>query len=227
MAKLDDPHHRHDKYFKRAREQGFAARSVFKLEEIDRKLRLIRPGHRVLDLGCRPGSWMQYAVDGRRAQGRGGRDRSRSAAGADRRHARAGGRSLSRPPTPSCSVTCPPSTSCSPTWRPTPPACADRPGALGGAVRGGAGARRALAGARRRIRRQDLPGPGFPGLAPAHDQALPRGAHHQARQLARAEHRDLPGGARVRVSTEPGPGEDGRNGHADRNFRWATTPVLG
>ncbi len=62
MAKLDDPHHRHDKYFKRAREQGFAARSVFKLEEIDRKLRLIRPGHRVLDLGCRPGSWMQYAV---------------------------------------------------------------------------------------------------------------------------------------------------------------------
>src|SRR5438270_6873132 len=62
MAKLDDPHHRHDKYFKRAREQGFAARSVFKLEEIDRKLRLLRPGYRVLDLGCRPGSWMQYAL---------------------------------------------------------------------------------------------------------------------------------------------------------------------
>ena len=63
MAKLNDPRHRHDKYFKRAREQGFAARSVFKLEEIDRKLRLIRPGDRVLDLGCRPGSWMQYAVN--------------------------------------------------------------------------------------------------------------------------------------------------------------------
>jgi 23S rRNA (uridine2552-2'-O)-methyltransferase len=62
MAKLNDPRHRHDKYFKRAREQGFAARSVFKLEEIDRKLRLIRPGGRVLDLGCRPGSWMQYAL---------------------------------------------------------------------------------------------------------------------------------------------------------------------
>ena len=62
MSKLRDPHHRHDKYFKKAREQGFAARSVFKLEEIDRKLRLIRPGDRVLDLGCRPGSWMQYAV---------------------------------------------------------------------------------------------------------------------------------------------------------------------
>ncbi|HET6149573.1 MAG TPA: RlmE family RNA methyltransferase [Polyangia bacterium] len=62
MSKLRDPHHRHDRYFKQARAQGFAARSVFKLEEIDRKLRLLRAGHRVLDLGCRPGSWMQYAV---------------------------------------------------------------------------------------------------------------------------------------------------------------------
>jgi 23S rRNA (uridine2552-2'-O)-methyltransferase len=62
MSKLNDPRHRHDKYFKKAREQGFAARSVFKLEEIDRKLKLLRTGDRVLDLGCRPGSWMQYAV---------------------------------------------------------------------------------------------------------------------------------------------------------------------
>ena len=62
MSKLGDPRHRHDKYFKQARAQGFAARSVFKLEEIDRKLRMLRPGHRVLDLGCRPGSWLQYAV---------------------------------------------------------------------------------------------------------------------------------------------------------------------
>jgi len=62
MSKLRDPQHRHDRYFKQARAQGFAARSVFKLEEIDRKLRLLRAGDRVLDLGCRPGSWMQYAV---------------------------------------------------------------------------------------------------------------------------------------------------------------------
>jgi len=38
------------------------ARSVYKLEEIDRRLRLLRPGDRVLDLGCRPGSWLQYAI---------------------------------------------------------------------------------------------------------------------------------------------------------------------
>ncbi len=51
----------HDVFHKRAKQQGFAARSVFKLEEIDKKYRLLRPGSRVLDLGCRPGSWLQYA----------------------------------------------------------------------------------------------------------------------------------------------------------------------
>jgi 23S rRNA (uridine2552-2'-O)-methyltransferase len=62
VSKLRDPHHRHDAFFKKARGAGFAARSVFKLEEIDRKMRLLRAGYRVLDLGCRPGSWMQYAL---------------------------------------------------------------------------------------------------------------------------------------------------------------------
>jgi 23S rRNA (uridine2552-2'-O)-methyltransferase len=62
MGKLGDPRHRHDAFFKKARDAGFAARSVYKLEEIDRKLRLLRAGDRVLDLGCRPGSWMQYAL---------------------------------------------------------------------------------------------------------------------------------------------------------------------
>ena len=59
---LRDRKHRHDQFFKRARSEGFAARSVYKLEEIDKRLRLLRPGYRVLDLGCRPGSWMQYAL---------------------------------------------------------------------------------------------------------------------------------------------------------------------
>jgi 23S rRNA (uridine2552-2'-O)-methyltransferase len=58
---LRDRKHRHDKFFQRARSEGFAARSVYKLEEIDKRLRLLRAGDRVLDLGCRPGSWMQYA----------------------------------------------------------------------------------------------------------------------------------------------------------------------
>jgi 23S rRNA (uridine2552-2'-O)-methyltransferase len=61
LSRLRDPHHRHDAFFRKARGAGFAARSVYKLEEIDRRVRLLRGGDRVLDLGCRPGSWMQYA----------------------------------------------------------------------------------------------------------------------------------------------------------------------
>ena len=58
-----------DHYFRRAKKEGYSARSVYKLEEIDRRVRLFRPGQRVLDLGCNPGSWLQYCA---RAVGRRG-----------------------------------------------------------------------------------------------------------------------------------------------------------
>jgi 23S rRNA (uridine2552-2'-O)-methyltransferase len=61
LSKLRDRSHRHDVFHRRAKQQGFVARSVFKLEEIDKKFRLMRRGGRILDLGCRPGSWLQYA----------------------------------------------------------------------------------------------------------------------------------------------------------------------
>jgi len=61
-SKLSDRDKRHDTFFKRARQEGYAARSVFKLEEIDRRHHLFKKGARVLDLGCRPGSWLQYAA---------------------------------------------------------------------------------------------------------------------------------------------------------------------
>ena len=51
-----------DHYFKRAKKEGFPARSVYKLDEIDRRVRLLRPGQRVLDLGCHPGSWLLYCA---------------------------------------------------------------------------------------------------------------------------------------------------------------------
>lgn len=69
MSKLRDRSHRHDVFHRRAKQQGFVARSVFKLEEIDHKYRLLRPGGRILDLGCRPGSWLQYAAGVVGAQG--------------------------------------------------------------------------------------------------------------------------------------------------------------
>jgi 23S rRNA (uridine2552-2'-O)-methyltransferase len=60
-TKLADRGARHDAAYRRAKHEGFAARAVYKLEELDRRFRLLGPGRRVLDLGCWPGSWMQYA----------------------------------------------------------------------------------------------------------------------------------------------------------------------
>lgn len=62
MGQLRDRKHRHDSFFRKARNEGFAARAVYKLEDIDKRVHLFHAGARVLDLGCRPGSWMQYAV---------------------------------------------------------------------------------------------------------------------------------------------------------------------
>jgi 23S rRNA (uridine2552-2'-O)-methyltransferase len=59
---LGDKEVRKDRFHQQAKKQGFRARSVFKLEEIDQKFDLFRPGGRVLDLGCAPGSWLQYAA---------------------------------------------------------------------------------------------------------------------------------------------------------------------
>jgi len=52
-----------DKYFKKAKKDGFVARSVYKLEEIDARHQLLKPGDRVVDFGCSPGSWLQYIGD--------------------------------------------------------------------------------------------------------------------------------------------------------------------
>jgi 23S rRNA (uridine2552-2'-O)-methyltransferase len=52
-----------DYYWQKSKDQGYPARSVFKLEQIQEKYRPIRPGNRVLDLGAAPGSWSQYLLD--------------------------------------------------------------------------------------------------------------------------------------------------------------------
>lgn len=58
-----------DARYRRAKQEGFAARSVYKLQEMDRRYQLFRPGLRVLDLGAHPGSWSQFAAE---RVGRGG-----------------------------------------------------------------------------------------------------------------------------------------------------------
>ena len=52
-----------DPYFKKAKAEGYRARSAYKLEEINQRFRVIRPSNRVLDIGAAPGSWSQFAYE--------------------------------------------------------------------------------------------------------------------------------------------------------------------
>jgi 23S rRNA (uridine2552-2'-O)-methyltransferase len=52
-----------DTYVRQAKQAGYRSRAAYKLLEIDRKDRLLRPGMRVLDLGAAPGGWSQVAAE--------------------------------------------------------------------------------------------------------------------------------------------------------------------
>ncbi len=49
-----------DHYFEKAKKDNYLARSIYKLEEIDEKYKILKPGIKVVDLGYFPGSWIQY-----------------------------------------------------------------------------------------------------------------------------------------------------------------------
>jgi len=49
-----------DTFYKKAKQEGFRARSAYKLQEIQERFRIVRNGDKVLDLGCAPGSWLQF-----------------------------------------------------------------------------------------------------------------------------------------------------------------------
>lgn len=54
--------HHNDKYVKDAKKQGLRSRATFKLEEIQAKDKLLKPGMSIVDLGAAPGGWSQFAV---------------------------------------------------------------------------------------------------------------------------------------------------------------------
>jgi 23S rRNA (uridine2552-2'-O)-methyltransferase len=62
--------HETDPYVKAARAAGFRSRAVYKLEEIQRTDKLLRPGMSVVDLGAAPGGWSQYAARFLKGSGR-------------------------------------------------------------------------------------------------------------------------------------------------------------
>ncbi len=62
MKQFEKPQKWADHYTQKAKQDKYPARSVYKLQEIQSKTRIIKPRHRVLDLGCSPGSWLLYAA---------------------------------------------------------------------------------------------------------------------------------------------------------------------
>ena len=54
--------HFDDEYVRRAQQEGYRSRAVYKLIEIQKKDRVLKPGMTVIDLGAAPGSWSEYAV---------------------------------------------------------------------------------------------------------------------------------------------------------------------
>ncbi len=54
--------HFEDEYVKKAKKLGLRSRAVFKIEEINKKDKLIKQGMKVVDLGAAPGGWSEYAV---------------------------------------------------------------------------------------------------------------------------------------------------------------------
>jgi 23S rRNA (uridine2552-2'-O)-methyltransferase len=53
--------HFSDPFVQRAKSEGWRSRAVYKLEEIDQREKLLKPGTICLDLGAAPGAWSQYA----------------------------------------------------------------------------------------------------------------------------------------------------------------------
>ena len=59
-----------DHYTRAAQKARYPARSVYKLKEMQAKYNLIRPGSRILDLGCAPGAWLLFAAEKTGPRGR-------------------------------------------------------------------------------------------------------------------------------------------------------------
>lgn len=62
--------HVDDEYVRRAQKEGYRSRAAYKLQEIDQRYRLLKPGQVVVDLGAAPGSWSQFVQKKLGARGR-------------------------------------------------------------------------------------------------------------------------------------------------------------
>jgi 23S rRNA (uridine2552-2'-O)-methyltransferase len=63
MSKKWMSERRHDGYYKKAKKEGYRARSSYKLDQINNRYNIIKAGDSVLDLGAAPGGWSQVAME--------------------------------------------------------------------------------------------------------------------------------------------------------------------
>lgn len=59
--KSRNPYKEGDRFNQQAKDEGYRARSVYKLTECQKRFRVLKQGDTILDLGCAPGSWARYA----------------------------------------------------------------------------------------------------------------------------------------------------------------------
>ena len=64
---------RKDHYRKLAKRQGYRSRSAYKLIQLDNTHHFLKPGSKVLDIGCAPGGWLQVVLEKLRSTGTGNR----------------------------------------------------------------------------------------------------------------------------------------------------------
>ncbi len=54
---------RKDRFYQKAKKEGYPARSAYKLIELDQRFKILKPGRKIVDLGCAPGGWLKVAED--------------------------------------------------------------------------------------------------------------------------------------------------------------------
>src|SRR5579872_4604675 len=55
--------HFSDPYVKQAQQEGYRSRAIYKLQELQERDKLFKPGMTIIDLGAAPGGWSQFVVD--------------------------------------------------------------------------------------------------------------------------------------------------------------------
>lgn len=67
---MPKPFQRKDRFYFKAKKEGYPARSAYKIMELDRRCQIFKPGRKIIDLGCAPGGWLKVAQEKLSGKGR-------------------------------------------------------------------------------------------------------------------------------------------------------------